>query len=294
MELNLMANQALSNGAGLEIIDPAFTGFASFVLRTLFRVPPKIRETVLFGAGGIALPLQKALVRLLGGSSLVQTRFTEGPMAGDLFACWTSEKYFMLGSHVETEIQQQVELLLRPSQVAYDIGGYAGYMALLFSRLVGATGRVFTFEPSPLNYPRVRSNVDVNGRSNITIVDAAVSDHAGVASFKEGGSMSAIVGAAADHDAAGTRVKTIRLDDFVYGDGQPPPNFIKIDIEGHAGSALKGMPRILKECRPKVMCEVHDPCEEQQCIEVLSAHDYTLSALATAHAYPRWLKAGVA
>ena len=105
--------------------------------------------------------------------------------------------------------------------------------------------------------------------------------------------MSAIVGATEDRGEASTQVKTIRLDDFVYGDRHPAPNFIKLDIEGHAGAALKGMPRILKECRPQLMCEVHDPGEEQQCVEVLCSHGYALSALDTAQEYPRWLKAWV-
>jgi FkbM family methyltransferase len=277
----------MPNGAGMEIMDPNFPTLGLLALKTLFKMPPRVRETLLFGGSRICLPLQKVLVRLLGGAFLVETRFTDGPMSGQSFACWTSEKYFMLGSHVEGDLQRRLLDIVKEGDIVYDIGGHAGYMSLLFSILVGATGRIFTFEPSPLNYARVRDNIDANRRSNVTIVNAAASDHEGVAFLRECGSMSALVSSANEPNGATSTIRTIRLDDFVYRDSNPAPDFIKIDVEGHAGPALEGMTRILESLRPTIICELHNHDEEDHFTRILIASRYHLSPIDADRKFPR-------
>jgi len=98
-----MMSRVISNGAGMEIMSPDFRALGRLALAVLFRIPPRLREDILFGSSRICVPLQKVMVRLLGGAHLVETRFTDGPMRGQSFICWTSEKYFSLGSHYENE-----------------------------------------------------------------------------------------------------------------------------------------------------------------------------------------------
>ena len=262
----------------MEIIDPNFRTFGLIALKTVFKIPAPIREALLFGRWKFCLPLQKLLVAALGGAYLVQTRFVDGPMCGQSFACWTSEKYFMLGSHVESDAQQLASNIIKLGDTVYDIGGHAGYMSLLFSVLVGEGGRVVTFEPSPVNYARVCANIDANRRSNVTVVNAAVSDHEGVAFLQEHGSMSALV-SDGDENGGASKVRTIRLDDFVYGDDNPPPIFVKIDVEGRAGAVLEGMRQLLGSRRPTIICELHNPHEEEHVTQILTASNYRWSAL---------------
>lgn len=271
--------RSLSNGSGLEIIDPDFRTFGLLALRVAFKIPSPIREALLFGRSKFCVQLQKALVSALGGAFLVQTRFTEGPMAGQSFACWTSEKYFMLGSHVENDLQQRLPEVVRAGDVVYDIGGHAGYTSLLFSTLVGTGGHVFSFEPSRLNYARIRGNMDANAKSNVTVVNAAVSDHEGVACLAEFGSMSAITCRPNETRRALSEVRTIRLDDFVYRDSNPPPSFVKIDIEGHAGPAFEGMTLLLASWRPTILCELHGLEEEEHASRILLKHRYSIEPI---------------
>jgi FkbM family methyltransferase len=276
-----------SNRAGMEIIGAEFSGLGTWALAATFMIPPTLREALLFGKSRFCLPLQKALAWLLGGAQLVETRFTEGPMAGDSFQCWTSEKYFMLGSRVETDAQEKLGKVIHPGQVVYDIGGYAGYMSLLFATLVGSDGRVFAFEPSPVNLPRIRHNLARNGKTNVVVIEAAASDQEGVVRFQESGSMSGIVG---DDDSGGgatATIKTMKLDDFAYRDRHPLPDFLKIDIEGHAGAALAGMERILAERHPVILCELHDAREQGQVTRTLTAHGYQFEPLDGDQAFPR-------
>lgn len=277
----------LSNRAGMQFAGAEFSFSRRLILRAVFMVPPALREALLFGKSRFCLPLQKLLVRMLGGAYLVETKFTEGPMTGDTFACWTSEKYFMLGSRVETDAQEMLGRVINPGDVVYDIGGHAGYMSLLFASLVGPEGRVFTFEPSPSNYSRVQRNIEANGKANVVVVNAAVSDHAGVAWFAEAGTMSRIVTNRATGGDATSNVRIIRLDDFTYRESHPVPAFVKLDIEGHAGAALTGMGRILAEHQPIILCELHDEREVRQVTEILDAQRYRFEPLDRDQRFPR-------
>ena len=244
-----MTSRVLQNGAGMDIIDPKFSTLGLLALKAAFKVPVAARETILFGKFRFCIPLQKLLVHTLGGKFPVQARFTEGPMKGRNFSCVSNEAYFMLGSHRESDLQHLVLQTVKAGDIVYDIGAHVGYTALLFSSLVGENGFVFAFEPSPANYVRLRGNMDDNRVPNVTTIDAAVSDHEGVAFLEERGTQSAI---AAGQGAAGTatsKVRTMRLDDFVYRDGHPPPTVVKLDVEGHGGAVLEGMTQVLRSAR---------------------------------------------
>jgi FkbM family methyltransferase len=282
-----MTTRVISNGAGMEIMAQDFRAPGRLALAVLFRMPPRLREAILFGSSRICVPLQKGMVRLLGGAHLVETRFTDGPMRGLSFRCWTSEKYFSLGSHYENEAQNLLADLLKPGDVVYDIGGHAGYMALLFSAMVGPTGRVFSFEPSPLNYTRLERNVNANRRSNLTVVKAAASDREGEAFIEERGTVSAILENGREASAPLSRIRTIRLDDFAYGSGNPTPTFVKVDVEGYAGPVLEGMRRILENAQPGILCEIHNPHEEARISRVLTNYQYRLLPIGSQKRYPR-------
>jgi FkbM family methyltransferase len=282
-----MTGDRMPNGAGMEIVDPGFRVVGRLALRAVFAMPVSLRKTLLFGKSTVCLPLQKLLVRLLGGTFQVQTRFTEGPMCGRSFVCWSSEAYFMLGSHYERDAQRILMEILKPGDVVYDVGGHAGYMALLFSALVGKIGRVFTFEPSPVNFLRVRHNVEANGPSNITAVNVAASDHEGMALIDERSSESAIVKTIGEPDERLSSIRTIDLDDFAFRDGNPLPTFIKIDIEGHAGPALEGMRNILETAHPKIICELHNTAEEEHVTKILRTYRYQVSSIDREHGFPR-------
>lgn len=276
-----------ANGAGIEFPDGELRPVARLALTALFWIPPRLRESLLFGKSNLAPRLQKVLIRLLGGASLVQTKFTNGPMRGQLFVCWTSEKYFLLGPNFESGVQQLLLKIIQPGEVIYDIGGHAGYMSLLLASASGSAARIFTFEPSPINFARIRRNVEANGHTNITVINAAASDREGAALLDERGSQSAIVKAPSASAGEISRIRTMRLDDFAYRDGNPPPTFIKIDIEGHAGPALEGMRRIIESTRPRILCELHHGQEQAHFTRIVSAYRYRIQAIEREQGFPR-------
>src|SRR5688572_13621160 len=67
--------------------------------------------------------------------------------------------------------------LIRPGMVVVDVGANIGYFSLLASTLVGPTGRVYAFEPDPVNCALLRKNVRLNRVTNIEVIESALSDN---------------------------------------------------------------------------------------------------------------------
>jgi len=71
--------------------------------------------------------------------------------------------------------------LLRPGDTFVDIGANEGYFTVIASRLVGPAGRVLAVEPQARLAPVLARNLALNSCANVTIIPAAISDHAGTA-----------------------------------------------------------------------------------------------------------------
>lgn len=108
-----------------------------------------------------------------------------------------------------------------------------------------------------------------------------------MAHFMEKGSMSSITPDGVEDGGSTTRICTVRLDDFVYRDGNPAPSFAKIDIEGHAGPCLNGMRKILGEYRPPLVLELHNRGETEEVSRVLRECGYDARTLDRSHGFPR-------
>jgi FkbM family methyltransferase len=65
---------------------------------------------------------------------------------------------------------------VKPGHRVLDIGANLGYFTLLYSRLVGKTGRVYAFEPEPENFRLLQANVDLNHAANVELSQLALAD----------------------------------------------------------------------------------------------------------------------
>ena len=198
-----------------------------------------------------------------------------------------TEKDYWLGTY-EVELQAALRELVKPGMTAYDVGANIGYISLILARLVGASGRVYAFEALPENVERLRENLRLNGvfdetltptsslRSatsstqerkmggKVAVISAAVTDRAGPVNFLVGpsGGMGKAEGSAGRQDVVYQDTLTvagISLDEFVFQQGYPAPQVIKIDIEGGEVLALPGMQRLLMEYHPLALLELHGP-----------------------------------
>lgn len=140
---------------------------------------------------------------------------------------------------------------LKAGDVVLDVGANAGLYTLLAAKAVGDRGHVYAFEPGERAVQLLRHNIAINKLGNVTVIEAAVSDTTGQASFAVTGDTA--LGSLADTGrddqqiSSWQTVRTIRLDDAVIEYAIPRVTFIKMDVEGAEKPALDGAPLLLEQ-----------------------------------------------
>ena len=86
---------------------------------------------------------------------------------------------FSLGTGYEKYETKVMKDHIKKGDIVVDCGGHIGYYSLLFSRLVGKRGKVYTFEADPTNFSLLKKNLEVNNIKNVTAINHAVSDKKG-------------------------------------------------------------------------------------------------------------------
>ena len=201
------------------------------------------------------------------------------------------EKDYWLGTY-ETELQATVDDLIQPGWVAYDVGANIGFVTLLLAKKIGDTGKIFAFEALSDNLERLNAHVEINGLApRVRVIPGAVAATSEPLRFLVGpsGAMGKAEGSAGRPEGhrEAIEVPGISLDDFIYREGNPPPQVIKMDIEGGEVLALLGMPRLLAEARPLILLELHGPEAARVSWETLTTAGYQISRMQ--HGYPRVL-----
>jgi FkbM family methyltransferase len=214
-------------------------------------------------------------------SGLYQTRILRGPNRQLLFSVPQLERLsFALGSY-EPHVIQIITRYLRPGLTAYDVGANAGYFTLLMARLVTAAGRVIAFEPDPKNLRTLNLNVSQNHLTNVTVVPKAVSAATGSVEFATFGYslVGHIATAATPADARLVKVDAITLDEYVFGQGHPAPDLIKIDVEGAEHQVMAGAERVFQTARPVIIAEVRAGQPYEIVLAQLTALNYRMEHL---------------
>jgi FkbM family methyltransferase len=147
--------------------------------------------------------------------------------------------------------------------VAYDVGANAGYYTLALSRLVGKSGRVFSFEPDARSAHLLRRHLELNDLRNVTFVQAAVSGEVGLVPFTGWEVV----------DSSSYVVPSISLDSFIAS-GNPSPDFIKMDIEGAEGAALIGASNLLSKRQTSWLLATHSDELTVSCKATLAKYGY--------------------
>jgi len=142
----------------------------------------------------------------------------------------------------------------------FDVGAHLGEWTLLFSELVGPSGRVVAFEPDPIARASLKKNLGFNGISNVTVEEASVSDETGKAVLRAerfGSGLSSIV---RPHGRGSSYreldVESTTLDEYCEAHGIFP-DWIKVDAEGAEPLIVRGMQRLIKDRHPQAILEFH-------------------------------------
>jgi FkbM family methyltransferase len=164
------------------------------------------------------------------------------------------------------------KLPINGNPVIFDVGANIGITALAFSTQFGNGCRVVAFEPHPLNYERLKKNIelDLDVGSRIETFPFGLSDrrercylsiptseqharydpthnqiNSGLYSVKGKGSER-------------FECELVTLDEFVSSHAIPRIDFIKIDVEGVEFEVLLGGESTIGQHRPSMLLEYND------------------------------------
>jgi FkbM family methyltransferase len=198
----------------------------------------------------------------------------QGPMRGKRWVAGSSDMGCWLGT-AELSKVRRVARVVQPGMTCFDIGANVGYYTLLTSVLVGASGKVFAFEPVPGNIALLWRNVRINRCGNVQVFELAVSDSDGVARFAEQPSRSR-----GHLDADGSlEVRCASLDSLSAEGAISAPHVLKIDVEGAELEVLQGARRILETAKPVIFLATHGPEVHASCCRFLRETGYGLEHL---------------
>jgi FkbM family methyltransferase len=142
--------------------------------------------------------------------------------------------------------------------IVVDIGASFGYYTTLGSMLVGNTGKVFAFEPSPIANTVIEDAITDSAISNIVLTKAAVGSQEGSTSLflpstPELHSPSILV---SDSTFVPIPIPLVTLDNFEPLRSVKKIKLVKIDVEGYEPNVLDGMEGLIRERRiENIICE---------------------------------------
>jgi FkbM family methyltransferase len=150
------------------------------------------------------------------------------------------QRLTILQKGIEPDIRHLCSKYVSKGMTVIDVGANAGLITRHFCRLVGANGKVYSFEPDPLVFQFLEFNT--RPFSNKELIQSAVSDNnkpmqlhlnscssLGNSLFNKASSIESV------------SVPCISLDEFLKSRGQPRVDVVKIDTEGAELSVLRGM-----------------------------------------------------
>jgi FkbM family methyltransferase len=146
---------------------------------------------------------------------------------------------------------------LSAGDTVVDVGASFGYYTTLGAQLVGPTGRVFAFEPSPVAGQVIENAIRESGLSNVILTRAALGKIASTVSLFLPNTPHLHSPSILPTDTAfrPIQVPVLRLDQFEALEGREV-KVLKMDVEGYEPDVLEGMSGLLAQGRiQNVICE---------------------------------------
>lgn len=168
-----------------------------------------------------------------------------------------------------------------PGATVYDVGANTGTYTLAVAA-ARPDASVVAFEPNPDVREQLAANVRRNGFENVAVRGEGVGDRSGTRTFYQ--STYDELGSFRRGNAAGWEarvrdavdVPVVTLDDVVASGEVPPPDHLKVDVEGFGREVFDGARATLETHRPTVYFEPHGREEASAVASVLDAAGYSI------------------
>jgi len=161
------------------------------------------------------------------------------------------------GNRYEEKYSKALLEQIRSSDVVWDIGANIGLYSVQFAKRLGTDGAVYAFEPVPEVFIKLKENTELHPW--VTCFKIALSEANGLTSIERGQdpllATSRIINKKSD---SSIQVQAMTGDEFLRVGNGSFPTFLKIDVEGHELSVLKGMKELFENNPPRVIgMEIH-------------------------------------
>lgn len=168
------------------------------------------------------------------------------------------EWYIYFYGAFRPRISDKLNAILRPGDVALDIGANIGMHTLIMAHRVGRTGRVVAFEPDPHPFDRMKQNLTLNGLDFVDARPMALSDKSErrtfflhdetIGNYANASLYAPNVG----RDTPAIEVEVVSLDDFVTANAIDRLDAIKLLAQGEEWNVMQGGAATLARFKPKL------------------------------------------
>lgn len=157
----------------------------------------------------------------------------------------------------------------------WDIGANVGLFTFAAAARAGSGGRVFALEADSWCAALLRRSTRLGGdRAPVTVISAAVAESCGLREFKiaaRARASNALAGYGLSQMGGVAETQTVITVSLDWlASFLPPPDVLKIDVEGAEAEVLRGATGLFGRSRPIVLCEVAE-------INVAEVSDFFLS-----------------
>lgn len=192
-----------------------------------------------------------------------------------LYGEWAEDELHLLGQ------------IIPPGAVVLDVGAFIGTHSVAFSKFVGITGKVYSFEPRKEIYDILSENISINNCKNVTALNIGLAEKVQTLDTQpidlETNSNFGGLSIRDNLPPLGSNKYQINLstiDSIKVG----KIDLIKLDVEGMEKSVLDGAIETIKRDRPIVFCECNSLSAGYESIEFCQDFQYdTFGFLASAY-----------
>jgi FkbM family methyltransferase len=205
-------------------------------------------------------PKIKTLLRQWLPTSVRAHHILAGPLRGhSIVTSWHDYPAAILG-RTERPLLEWFADNVKPGETWLDIGAHYGYTAIALSRLVGALGRVFAFEPMISTAGCVAQTRRLNDLPQLTVVPLGLANPgADAMEMRRLLTVRGMVDSTVREGGWGETIMVTSLDWLwprLCGTDEELHG-VKVDVQGMELEALGGMIGILSKWKPKLVVEVH-------------------------------------
>jgi FkbM family methyltransferase len=146
---------------------------------------------------------------------------------------------------------------LKHGDCVWDVGANIGYYTSTFAKQVGPNGKVFSFEPSPVNFHKLKESCKL--LSNVKLIPFGLGNYNGEMAFYQGDDDLGATSRFHKYENSRSIKVPVHSGAYIIENGIALiPNVVKIDVEGYELEVIKGLEQILIDTRIRCIgLEVH-------------------------------------